>query len=121
MGEMTRAPHLIGENPMLEGSWQFTGSMRKVWNPAVLCGAWTIPSQHRTLLLFANYSASDVPLTIDYPIDEWGLKDSRYEVARYDKDGIRKPLEALPQQLVFRSDEAFVLELTKNGAHLMDL
>ena len=115
MGEMTRSPRLVGENPQLVGRWQFGGAMASVRNPAVMCGAWCIPSEQRTLLLFANYSTEDVNLGIDYPLAEWGYEKDKYEVARYDGDNVRTVLETLPSKLVFHSNEAFVLELTSQN------
>lgn len=112
MGEMTRAPHLLGNNPEQVGRWQFGGTMGPVRFPSVLCGAWAIPGQHRTLLLFANYSSQDVTLSLDYPLEEWGLREGQYEVSRYGQQGTPQPLDGLPSQIVFHPDEAFVLELT---------
>ena len=80
-----------------------------------MCGAWCIPSEQRTLLLFANYSTEDVNLSIDYPLAEWGYEKDKYEVARYDGDNVRTVLETLPSKLVFHSNEAFVLELTSQN------
>lgn len=107
MGEMARAPHLTGENPVLTARWQ-SGMVKY---PAVMCGAWTIPSEHRTLLLFANYSMEDVLLGLEYPLKEWGFEENEYEVARYASDGIKNPLDRLPSELVFHRNEAFVIEL----------
>ncbi len=112
MGEMARPPKLVGENPELTGQMSFTGSLRPVKNPAVMCGAWTIPSQQRTLLLFANYSTDEVSLGLSCPLAEWGYKEGRYVVTRYDSSGSGTRLGSLPSEITFRANEAFVLEIT---------
>ena len=112
MGEMARAPRLTGENPILTAHWQ-SGTVEY---PAVMCGAWTIPSQNKTLLLFANYSTEDVQLGLECPLKEWGFEEGGYEVTRYNSNGIRTALDSLPSKLVFHSDEAFVLELTSQNS-----
>ena len=116
MGEMVRAPRLVGENPEQVGNWQLEDMTQQVKNPAVMCGAWTIPSQQSTLLLFANYSTKDVCLNLEYPLAEWNIEEGSYAVARYDSDSFRKPLETLPSEVIFHSNEAFVLEITSQNS-----
>ena len=111
-GEMTRAPRLTGNNPIQVGNWMFTGTMKQVENPSVMSGAWSIPSEQRTLLLFANYSKEKVRLTLDYFLEEWGVEEGRYEVIRYDGNGTKLSLDKLPSEIDFSADEAFVIEIT---------
>ncbi|MBQ7181625.1 MAG: hypothetical protein IJR87_10080, partial [Bacteroidaceae bacterium] len=82
--------------------------------------AWTIPSQRRTLLLFANYSTKDVSLRLDCPLSEWGYEEGHYDVTRYDIEGVGKALEALPGEMVFHSNEAFVLEITPRNSSVIE-
>lgn len=112
-GEMARAPRLIGDNPEMEAKWSFTGRMYLVRNPSVLCGTWTIPSEGRTLLLFANYNAIDIRLGVEYPLAEWGYGKGRYIAKRYNADGTEQQMDNLPEDILFHANEAFVLEITK--------
>lgn len=112
-GQMARAPQLSGNNPEFDAQWSFGGAMHPVRNPAVMCGAWTIPAESRTLLLFANYSNQDVSLSVDYPLTDWGFNAEPLAFCRYDADGTCTPLQSLPQEIVFHAGEAFVISIER--------
>lgn len=59
-GQMARPPRLLGDIPKLKADWQWSGEWW-VTTDAVLTGAWTLPRERRTVLLFVN--AGDEPVT----------------------------------------------------------
>lgn len=64
-GEMLRPPALNGSMPRLRADWQWHGE-HWVHTDAVLTGAWTLPREKKTVLIFANVSeeALDMSLVI---------------------------------------------------------
>lgn len=59
-GEMLRPPRLVGDIPRVKADWQWNGE-HWVTTDAVLTGAWTLPHEGKSVLIFAN--VSDAPLT----------------------------------------------------------
>ncbi len=57
---MLRPPRLAGDLPTVKADWQWNGE-QWVSTDAVLTGAWTLPQEGKTVLIFAN--VSDAPLT----------------------------------------------------------
>lgn len=90
-GEMIKAPRLIGDNPVQKCTWAVLGGTKEVSSPSVLCGAWQIPGEGRSLYLFTNYSDRTVTLGIE-PVD------------------IRK---GLPSEYTFRPGEVLSVEVTR--------
>ncbi len=110
-GEMGRSPLLTGNNPVFKVQWPFTGVMYDVENAAVQCGAWRIPGEHKTLLMFANYSDRQVRLDVAYPLRDWGIVSGKYTICRHNPDGSAVPWSSLPESMLFGPGEAFVIEL----------
>jgi hypothetical protein len=63
-GEMARPPKLTDDVPKIKGDWQWNGEMW-VTTDAVIAGAWRIPAESKTVLLFANISDEPVSSNID--------------------------------------------------------
>ncbi|MFA7692209.1 MAG: DUF6259 domain-containing protein [Candidatus Hydrogenedentales bacterium] len=59
-GEMLRPPKLQEGVPWIKADWQWNGEAW-VTTSAILTGAWTLPTEGKTVLLFVN--VSDTPLT----------------------------------------------------------
>ncbi len=71
-GEMLRPPKLNGDIPTVKADWQWGGE-DWVTTSAVLTGAWAIPGEHKTVLIFANVSDAPVTASLDLKRDNYGL------------------------------------------------
>jgi hypothetical protein len=78
-GEMARPPKLTGDVPQMTADWAWGG--QKNWlvtAETVFAGAWRIPSEGKTVLLFANASEDPVTAKIDFNANEYGLKTDSF-------------------------------------------
>ena len=71
-GEMLRPPALAGEIPSVKADWQWGGE-DWVTTSAVLTGAWTLPAERKTVLIFANVSDAPVTASLDLKREDYGL------------------------------------------------
>ncbi len=71
-GEMARPPRLLGDVSSVRADWKWSGEWW-VTTSAVLAGAWRLPREERTALIFAN--VSDAPVTFEFQInpEDYGL------------------------------------------------
>ena len=79
-GEMARPPKLEGSMPTVRADWQWDNP-GWVNTDAVLAGAWTLPAEHRSVLLFAN--VSDQPVTARLRLDAgmYGIRGPQVRIA----------------------------------------
>lgn len=74
-GQMARPPKLTGEIPTVTADWQWSG-VWPVTTPALMTGAWHLPSEQRAVLLFANVSDEALTATVQCNLREAGLTTS---------------------------------------------
>ncbi|MCS7224960.1 MAG: DUF6259 domain-containing protein [Armatimonadetes bacterium] len=65
-GEMERPPSLTKPVPIVRADWQWSGEWW-VSTPAIIAGAWSLPSSGRTAFIFVN--VGDSPLEATFPVD----------------------------------------------------
>lgn len=92
-GEMARPPRFSGDLPQVKADWQWSGEW-PVTTDAVLTGAWRLPFEKRTLLLFANVSDAAVKAPFHLDPQTYGLK-ARELHRTVSRDG-RKSSEGSP-------------------------
>ena len=78
-GEMLRPPKLTGDIPTVKADWQWGGE-DWVTTSAVLTGAWTLPSERKTVLIFANVSDAVVEASLDLKRENYGLGERTAQV-----------------------------------------
>jgi len=78
-GEMLRPPVLAGEIPSVKADWQWGGECW-VTTSAVLTGAWTLPAEKKTVLIFANVSDAPVTAGLDTGREHYGLAGKSVKV-----------------------------------------
>jgi len=116
-GEMARPPKLQGTIPTVRADWMWDNP-GWVTTEAVMTGAWTLPKEHRCLLLFTN--VSDKPITAKLHLDAaaYGVSGAQVKVASITSAG---PGESFQSASVFDRDitipprSAIVWELTPTG------
>jgi hypothetical protein len=89
-GEMARPPKLLGEIPKIRADWQWTGP-QWVTTDGVLTGAWTIPSEKRLVLVFANPSDQQIHARVDYDLRPYGLAGRRLRITRFSPENAGEP------------------------------
>jgi hypothetical protein len=67
-GEMLRPPRLVGDIPRVKADWQWNGE-HWVTTDAVLTGAWTLPHEGKSVLIFANVSDALLTATLDLHLE----------------------------------------------------
>lgn len=87
-GEMARPPRLGGDIPAVRGDWQWSGECW-VETPAILAGAWRLPSENRLVMFFANVSEQPVSASFTFDASTYGFdeKPVHVSVAR-ERDGV---------------------------------
>jgi hypothetical protein len=114
-GEMARPPKLIGDAPTVKADWQWSGEWW-VTTDAVLTGAWRIPGEKKSVLIFVN--VSDAPVTAAIKVDgrAYGLRAAklRVDVVRENDTGqdTSEALNGSEQTLTFPARTAFAWELS---------
>ena len=91
-GEMARPPALDGDIPTLTENWEWAGS--KDWfvtTPAVLTGAWSLPREKKTILLFVNVSEQPVSSGFAFEAAECGFGKNTLRRRRIAPDGDGEP------------------------------
>lgn len=71
-GEMARPPKFTAEVPKVKADWQWSGEWW-VTTDAILTGAWRIPAEGKTVLIFANVSAEPVNASLKLNGSELGI------------------------------------------------
>lgn len=118
-GQMLRPPRLLGECPQVKADWQWSGEWW-VTTDAVLTGAWGIPAEKRSLLLFVN--VIDQPQHASFYLDTtaWGGKNSKLLCSK-SVNG-QKPIEtgfvAVPstQSIELPPQSVLAMEITSPSA-----
>ena len=85
-GQMARPPALAGDIPNVTADWQWSG-VWPVTTPALMGGAWHLPSEKRLVLLFANVSEQAITATVRYDLKEAGLAGPAYERRKWTPSG----------------------------------
>lgn len=82
-GEMARPPKLSGEISTVKADWQWGGE-HWVTTSALLAGAWVLPREGKTALIFANVSDAPVTAEIEWKPEKGdsGLKRGNISVFR---------------------------------------
>jgi len=106
-GRLGRPPQPTGEMPRITADWNFMQPTITTTD-VIRSGLWYNKGK-RALLLFANCSEEEVQSGWTFDLSEIGF--DQFTVSRHDADGPVTPLETLPQTLVFKPLEVFVLEL----------
>ena len=112
-GEMARPPKLQGTIPTVRADWQWDNP-GWVTTDAVLTGAWTLPREHRCILLFTNVSDQAVTATLRLDAAAYGIAGAQVQVTRVTAAG---PGESVPtpaasqRDLTFPARSAFALEI----------
>ena len=109
-GQMRRPPLLLG-NEHTTTTWKFLGPPKMVTTDAVRAGAWSIPHQNKTILMFAGTTdrVLDLPLVVNP--EELGFDPSRIRVVRHHPDGSIQKLTALPEHIKFEPEDVLILEI----------
>jgi hypothetical protein len=112
-GEMARPPKLQGSIPTVRADWQWDNP-GWVTTDAVLTGAWTLPREHRSVLLFVN--VSDQPVTARLQIDAaaYGVGGPQVRIATVKATGQGESFVSpskIERELSFPARSAFALEL----------
>jgi hypothetical protein len=85
-GEMARPPKLEGVIPTVRADWQWHGESW-VTTDAVLTGAWHIPAENRSVLVFVNVSGEHQSGKLDYDTAECGIQAARVRCQDIGHDG----------------------------------
>ncbi len=85
-GEMARPPRLETEIPNVKADWQWSGEW-PVQTPAVMTGAWRIPSEGKVVLIFANVSDNPVASKLDFDSLRYGLEAKPHKRTVITQDG----------------------------------
>jgi hypothetical protein len=112
-GEMARPPKLEGEMPRAKADWQWSGEWW-VTTDAVLTGAWTLPRERRTILLFVNVTDTPVRAAIRPDFSSWGFARRKFSIhttAGTSPPSTSNPL-AFGSAMTFPAREAQVWEVT---------
>jgi len=113
-GEMARPPKLHGSINTVRADWG--GNHGLVTTEAVMTGAWTIPGEHRGILLFANVGDQSVAAELPFNAADYCISGKQVKVATITPAGRGESVQ-LPtivrRALVFPPRSAFVLELTQ--------
>ena len=116
-GEMARPPQLEGSMPTVRADWQWD-SPGWVTTDAVMSGAWTLPTEHRSVLLFAN--VSDQPVTARLRLDagRYGIQGPQVRIATIKSsaspqagaESLLSPSK-IDREVIFPARSAFAWEL----------
>lgn len=113
-GEMCRPPHLQGRVPTVRADWQWSGEWW-VTTDAILTGAWRMPGEKGTALVFVNVSDQPTKASIRIDRDDYDLP-SGFARSRLSKDGA--PLDPQPdiaipivQEIEFPAQSVLAWEL----------
>lgn len=116
-GEMARPPKLQGAIPTVRADWQWDNP-GWVTTDAVMTGAWTLPGEHRCILLLTN--VSDQPVTAKLSLDAaaYGLSSQQVKVTTVTSAGPGESFQsptAVDRELTFPPRSAMAWELTPAG------
>jgi hypothetical protein len=80
-GQMARPPKLIGEIPKVTADWQWRNEW-PITTDALMAGAWQIPSEKQTVLLFVNVSDDSLSTRVKFDPKEYGFSGTTFRVNR---------------------------------------
>jgi len=113
-GEMARPPVLQGTVPTVRADWQWDNP-GWVTTDAVMTGAWTLPHEHRCILLFTNVSDQAVTAKLRLDAAAYGISGQEVQVTRFTATGAGESFRgpsAIRRDLTFPARSAFALELS---------
>jgi hypothetical protein len=116
-GEMARPPKLQGAISTVRADWQWDNP-GWVTTDVVMTGAWTLPGEHRCILLLTN--VSDQPVTAKLSLDAaaYGLSSQQVKVTTVTSAGPGESFlspTAVDRELTFPPRSAMAWELTPAG------
>ena len=114
-GEMARPPKLQGNIPTVRADWQWNGW---VTTDALMTGAWTLPGEHRCIILFTNVSDQPVTAKISFDAAAYGLSSRQVKVTTVTLAGPGESFQspsAVDRELTFPPRSAMAWELTPVG------
>jgi hypothetical protein len=91
-GTMARPPRLRGPIPTVTADWQWSGEW-PITTDAIMTGAWQVPKEGKTVLLFANVSDSPFAAHLDWDGQDYDLP-AEAAVTMLTPDGTKTPLDA---------------------------
>jgi hypothetical protein len=90
-GRMARPPRFAEPVPTVTADWQWSGEWL-VTTSAVLTGAWQIPQDNKTILLFANVSDNPLASRLSLNPKDYGFLGKSITATTIHPDGTRMPL-----------------------------
>ena len=112
-GEMTRPPRLNGGIPRVTADWQWSG-VWPVTTDAVLTGAWRLPTNDRTVLVFVNVTEEPVTARLDFDATTYGFSNGKLSVSKIAANGA-EPESDVPvtfgRELTFPPKTAWAWEI----------
>jgi len=110
---MARPPKLQGRIPTVRADWQWDNP-GWVTTDAVMTGAWTLPREHHSMLLFVN--VSDQPVTARVQIDAaaYGAEGPQVRIVTVKATGQGESSVSpskIERELLFPARSAFAWEL----------
>ena len=115
-GEMARPPLLKGEIPRVTADWQWSG-VWPVTTDAVLTGAWQLPNEDRTVLMFVNVTSEPVTAKFDFDAATYGLPSGKLTIRKITADGVEPEPESpvtFGKVLSFPPNTAWAWEIRVN-------
>ena len=115
-GEMARPPKLQGTIPTVRADWQWDNP-GWVTTDAVMTGAWTLPREHRAVLLFTNVSDQAVTARLQLDAAAYGICGPRVRIATVKNSPLPQAGEGtlspsrIERELTFPARSAFAWEL----------
>ncbi|MBI5386067.1 MAG: hypothetical protein HZA90_15440 [Verrucomicrobia bacterium] len=114
-GQMARPPKLAGDIPNVTADWQWSG-VWPVTTPAVMTGAWHLPTEKRLVLLFANVSDQAITAPVQCDLREAGLAGKNFTRCRWTPQGETELMgvvnAVLRETVTFPSRSVWAWEIT---------
>ena len=114
-GEMARPPKLQGPIPTVRADWQQWNRVSWVTTDAVMTGAWTLPNEHRCILLFTNVSDQPVTTKLQLDASAYGLSSKQIQVTTITLNGPDESFRSsttVQRDLTLPARSAIIWELT---------
>jgi hypothetical protein len=88
-GQMERPPKFIGDIPRVTADWRWHDEW-PVTTDAVMTGAWSLPHEDRTALLFVNVADKPISAPLDVRAGGYGRSARELHVTKINADGARE-------------------------------